>query len=259
MSSAMKRRMNKLATVFRYAAAAALVLGLAAALTGYWGPLKLNPEAGGGPLLAIPAAAFAAALGAIIGSVAATLNVGRRGFVSVLGISTAVIVGLTLYASLPKDRFSGSVIDAEVRACQSPDLLVPAAEARWEKLIADNPWDRPRPNWKSDVRRMLARERGVVVDMRVHRRWNIYEQRKPWNRGRMRTEVVEPPNTVERYFARDADCTTFSRNHRDRYGLRWEASRESPPTILPTFLGLHVLTQVPGEHANLLSFVFGGV
>ena len=93
---------------------------------------------------------------------------------------------------------------------------------------------------------MLERDPGVVVLMLVHHRWDVYEQRKPWNRGRLRATSSDRV-AVEGYFARGASCSQFTHGHRVFYSPDWEASSLSPPDILPTFLGLHVLQPVPGK------------
>ena len=197
-----------------------LVLGATGLISGYYGPLRLNPGANAGPLLGIFfTGPLAVSVGVFVGYITARL--GARAFVAALITAAAAVAGVTLYLSLPRDRWEGFVIDAEIRDCQSPA-----------------------------VPRLLERDRGVVLSMTVSRRWDIYEHRKPWNRGRLYAKSSRT-TTTERYFARveNGSCSQFHYGDRRMYAPEWEESNVSPPDVLPTLLGLYVLKPVPARFA----------
>ena len=230
---------------------AALLLGGVGLLCGYFGPSILNAEAAQGPLLGIfVTAPLAFAIGIVIGVATATLKTSSSVFVIVLMIALVTTGGVSLYLSLPEDRFEAFVVDGEVQACQSAEVFLPAAEARWNKLNNDNPWEKPRPNWRRDIQGMLERDQGVVVTLIVHRRWDIYERRKPWNRGRLTAKASNEERKLEKYFARSRDqsCTPYPNGLRTLYAPQWELSRVSPPDALPPFLGFHVLKDAPEKY-----------
>ena len=150
----------------------------------------------------------------------------------------------------------GFVIDAEVAACTSPESGLPEAQAYWENALASYPSNRHREGWREDMTAMLVRDPGVLVTLEVHRRWDVREQRKPWNRGEL---VLRDRGARgrERYFARTVGtgvhaCATFVPGARARYAPEWEYASVSPPDALPTFLSLHVLHGVPERFRSLL-------
>lgn len=232
-----------------------MLLGSVGFLCGYFGPLALSPEANQGPLLGIfITGPLAFAFGIVFGVIAAALNIRNSTFIALLALCAVLTASITLYLSLPEDRFQGYVVDAEIRGCQSPERYVAAAEARWDTWNAETTWRSPRQHWKNDIPRMLERDKGVVLSLLTHRRWDIYEQRKPWNRGRLRVTQSAPRRESENYFARapDRSCSDFRIGDRRIYAPEWEASAVSPPDILPTFLGLYVLEDVPQKFRPLV-------
>jgi hypothetical protein len=231
---------------------AAIVLGATGFLCGYFGPLMLNPDANDAPLFGIfITGPLGALLGATIGIVAAASSLSRQSFAAILAALALMTAGLILYLSLPEDRLDGFVIDAETVACEGPTSLVDEATARWEKWNSETQWRTPRPRWREEISGMIARDRGVVLRMVARRRWEIYKQRKPWNRGRL---VLYPSRkqVSERYFVRGS-CDAYRTGTRDLYAPQWEASSVTPPDILPTFLGLDVLEPVPERYRVLLN------
>jgi hypothetical protein len=229
-----------------YPTVAVATLGAIGFACGFYGPLALNPEANQGPLLGIfISGPLGLGAGAFLGMVAAILRLRRAAFVLTLTAAGIVVGTSTLYYSLPKSRWQGFVIDAEIHGCTSADPFVAAAVARWE--TSNPPWNTPRLGWKEDVPRMLRADRGVVLTLLVHRRADISEEQKPWNRGRLTTRRLSGPARFQPYFARFAgpSCADYSIGTRRLFAPRWEASNVSPPDVLPTLLGLHVLADVP--------------
>jgi hypothetical protein len=219
-----------------FPAVAGLVLGLIGFSRGFFGPLGIF---GAGPLGFV--------LGVAVGAAAALSRFRTVTFLLTLLASGVVWSGVTLYWSLPGDRSQGLISDAETRGCDLPGTFVAEAIARWERSNAYNA--PPRPGWKEDVLRMLENDRGVVLTLFVHRKREVYEQRKPWNRGQLRATRWKSVGELERYFARfaGASCQGYPVGARRFFSPEWEASGVSPPDILPTFLGLNVLEDVPPQ------------
>ena len=238
---------------------AAAAVGLVGLGCGYFGPLWLNPEANAGPLFGIFIAfPISFIVGLLFGVVAGAIR-SAAFVISLTGLAIATAV-TTLYFSLPDDRNVGFVIDAAVRDCKSPLSLVDASQKQWEVWNRETTWREPRPSWKEDISGMLTRDQGVVITLFINRRWEIYEQRKPWNRGQLRLVRSGPANISEDYFARspNGSCQQFQAR-RAFFCPQWEPSRVSPPDILPTFLGLRVLNDVPPRFKPLLKNVESSV
>ena len=156
--------------------------------------------------------------------------------------------GALLYWLPPEGRWQGLIIDAELRGCDPPTAFVPEAMARWDRSnIEDAALRSPRAGWKEDVARMLANDRGVVLTLFVHRKRDVYEGRKAWNRGQLRAARWKSIRELEPYFARfaGATCEGYPLGARRFFSPEWEASSVSPPDILPTLLGLSVLEDAP--------------
>jgi hypothetical protein len=247
-------------TFVAFPAAAAATLGAIGYACGFYGPIFLNPEANLGPLLGIFfSGPLGLGFGLALGLGAAILRLRPVAFTLTLVGCSVMVSGATLYYSLPESRHRGFVIDAEVRGCATPELHVSAAIGRWE--TSDAAWRSPRPGWKQDVPRMLQTDRGVVLTLLVSRRDDIFEERKPWNRGRLTPKRSNATPALERYFARFAGpcCHDYAVGERRLFAPVWEASSVSPPDILPTLLGLHVLADVPTEFLGIVDKATVGV
>ena len=211
-----------------------LLLGAVGLLCGYFGPLQLSPDANQGPLLGI---FFTGPIGFIVGLAFGVISVIRpmsyaRFAALLLGLAGITAAG-TLCLSLPEDRWQGFVIDGEVRDCQGAASAVPSAENRWQALNAETPWRSPRSGWESEIPGMLLRDNGVVVTVNVLQRWDIYEQRKPWNRGNLHAKRSRT-HRAEKYFARGQDCQSSQLlpGYHSRYAPEWEASTMSLLAIM---------------------------
>ena len=227
----------------------ACLLGLVGFLCGFFGPLYFSPEANQGPLLGIfITGPLGVALGLMLGAI---VNTKQPQTVIATPIIAALILSIfSLYRSLPEDRFRGSIIDSEVRGCQSPSTFVPAAVAQWEKEIGQStPEYKYRPGWKKDVHRMLAIDKGVVLTLQVHRKKEIFEQGKPWNHGQLLATRWKNVEGLENYFERriDSSCSDYKIGQRSFYSPVWEESEVLPSNLLPRFLVLYTLQGVPPE------------
>jgi hypothetical protein len=233
----------------------AILVGAAGFVCGYFGPLALNPESNQGPLLGLfITGPLSVLLGLGFGVVAALRPMSPARFATCLSTLAAAVGATTLYLALPEDRWQGFVIEAEVRDCRQPATAVVAAQDRWRLLNRDTPWRTPRPGWESEIPRMLQEDQGAVVTLYVKHRWDIYEQRKPWNRGNLHARNLHVTRP-EQYFVRGKDCQSpeLAIGRQIRSAPEWEPSSVSPPAILPTFLGLNVLKLVPASFERAIS------
>lgn len=194
-------------------------------------------------------------LGLIAGFVLAVLNVSpafERGML--ISIASLVALG-TLYASTPPPEFMGRIVDAEPAACMAPADALPGAVSEWQKSIDQLPRAQPRAGWREDAERVAKADTGAVITMRIRRDVLVYEQRKPWNYGKL---VLQPwRNSAQNYsyyMRTAAGCTNFAKLKRDVYFPVTE--RESgagwPPVTLPNILRMQVLGPVPDKYQDLL-------
>ena len=229
---------------------ASAVLGLAAFLAGYYGPLYLSPGANQGPLFGIfIAGPFGLFAGLVLGI--ALIRASRAVFIVTIAVAAVIAVAIVLYLSLPEDRLQTRVVEGEVRRCSPPTAFVDGAIATWNASNADTTWRQPRGGWRDDIPRMLASEPGVVVTIDVRNRWYVWERRKPWNRNTLRA-ALSPERGEENYFVRSEQCGAFQTGRTVRLMETWEHSKVSPPDVLPAFLGLSVLRPVPPRILDVL-------
>jgi hypothetical protein len=102
---------------------------------------------------------------------------------------------------------------------------------------------------------MLEEDRGVVLGVYVYRKSELYELQKPWNRGQREATPWEKVDAVETYYARFNGnvCSAYTTGRRRLFFPAWEEARNSPPETLPSFLGLHVLQDVPNAYRSLIT------
>ena len=215
---------------------------------GFFGPVLLNPSANQGPLLGIfISGPIGCLIGAVIGLFAAALHFQRGAIIVTLFGSAIALAAYTLYASLPEDRWQGFIIDAEVHSCRHPEGDV-------DKRVAAAPWYSPRNGWKSDIPRMLKTDHGVVLTLVVHRRRDIYEQRKPWNHGYLRATPWRSLEAQEDYFARasDSSCGAYPIGYPMICSPVYEVGDVTPPNTLGAFLGLYTLRPVPDRFREFI-------
>jgi len=227
-----------------------LALGAVGFACGFFGPIALDPGANQGPLLGIfITGPGGAAVGLVAGVVARWLPLtDTQRWRALVALCIASAVGM-LFACLPEPERIASIIDAEVRGCDSPAQTAKAATADWEKRIAEVTWSPPRKGWKSDIVRMLRDDPGVVLDMYVTRSRDIYENRKPWNKGTRFAGAWRDETESQQFFARDAGaaCDAYLKTGRQTYLPTSDTASAWPPDLLPNYLGLQVLGAVPGE------------
>ena len=230
----------------------ALTLGMTGLVSGFIGPLIFNPS-NIGPLLGIiitgPLAFLA---GGLLGANSAFKNYPPKTNIRAVIACSLIVMGLSLLGSMPGPRPIGFLIDAEIKDCKSPEAVVDASISNWEKTNWSESYQ-PRINWKADIPKMVKADKGVVLDVFVFRQKELNENRKPWNKGQREATNWHDVNAIRTYYARSADgsCADYTDRSRRIFFPVWEASTVSPPDILPTFLGLFVLQQVPQEYQGL--------
>ena len=240
-------------TVFKWAA----ILGLTGFACGFFGPMLLSPQSNQGPMLGLfitgPGGLLA---GAILGLVMAfskpRAEVEHRllnGFASVMGLGT-------LIAATPPPELMGRIIEAEIADCMAPAHVLPGAIAEWQKSIDQLPRAQPRAGWHDEAARAAQADTGVVLTMRISRMLLVYENRKPWNYGKVVTQQWRTSPQTYTYYARTTagGCANFAKVKRDVYFPVSEREPEQhwPPKTLPNLLRMQVLGPVPDKYQALL-------
>jgi hypothetical protein len=206
------------------------------------------PEANQGPLLGIFITGPGGALFGLVAGVvarASPLSAAQRW--KLLGATCAAFAISILFFCLPGPELRARLIDAEIRGCESPVATAEAATKEWQERIAKVTWSPPRRNWQQDVARMLRDDPGVVLELHVVQSRDVYENRKPWNRGTLFAKDWQPSGESQKYFARDggAACDAYRDGERKVYLPGSVGTKAWPPDLLPNYLGLQVLEDVP--------------
>lgn len=227
----------------------AAVLAVIALVVGYLAPLVLNPESNLGPLFGIfftwPVALV---VGLVLGIVLNLAKVTNRVFYTSYALVATVMIPVILYLCLPADRRRDRIVEGEVTRCTSPSPLVDAAVKRWD-TFALRPGPPLRPGWREDVARMLERDRGAVMTVKIDHQWDVYRRRKPWNDGALRISNSTRSGSVQSYFT-SSECLP---GQHVQFAEGWEASNVSPPDHLSSFLGLHTDRPVPADVRPLIA------
>jgi hypothetical protein len=232
----------------------AITLGSTGFICGFFGPMLLNPSANLGPLLGLfLSGPISMLLGVIFGRIFSYAGLkGSANILSLVGASL-IVATVTLAMSLPAPSYVGFVVDAEVRGCKQPRELIADRVAWWNKTQDSKEWSK-RPGWEDDLSRMINKDAGVVLDMWVYRERKLFELRKPWNRGRIEATAWSEENKPKKFYSRfsGGSCSEYIYGTRKLYSPLWETSAVSPPDILPTFLGLYVLQDVPAAFRSII-------
>lgn len=230
-----------------------LLLGASGFCAGFLGPIALNPDANQGPLVGIfitgPGGALA---GLILGIIFRLLPLNTASCWRALKIICAGLVLATLYFCLPEPQSRGEIIEARAVRCIPPQQLFSAGITRWEQSIAAAPWAKVPTDWRVRAQLTFRDDNGVVLEMAIARRAQIYEQRRPWNRGKISVTPLQPITATRNYFARDqgSDCTLYLQRPLALYYPQAERNPDNnwPPLAVPNFLDLVVLGPVPAAY-----------
>lgn len=235
----------------RAAAAWAGALGATGFLCGFVGPILLNPGANQGPLLGLfitgPGGAI---LGALLGGILGGRPDSPR---LLLYTCLAAAAGILLFC-LPEPEYRADLVELEVLSCEPPSAHEAQAVARWERALAGASWVKPPEGWRETVAR--GRGAGSVLTTKVERRRELYEARKPWNKGRLvsRGWIPGPGNRLQRpgvYFVKEA-CPAWPAGKKGVYATAVESSEGYPPSSVSRFLDLVLLVEPePAQKAFL--------
>jgi hypothetical protein len=230
-----------------------LALGITGFCAGFFGPIAVNPDANQGPLVGIfitgPGGALAGlVLGVLFRVLPFTATLQWRALFSIC----IVFLLATLYFCLPQPEKRGEIIEARVARCIPPQELFSSGVARWERSIAAAPWAKVPADWKVRAQQIFNDEKGVVLEMAIERRADIYQHRRPWNRGKISITAWQPVSVTKNYFARDegSDCARYLQHAVAQYYPQAERNTDNswPPLNVPDFLDLPVLGPVPVDY-----------
>lgn len=231
------------------------VLGLGGAgfAAGFFGPMIFAPDANQGPLVGILLSGpGGAALGLILWGVFRLLRVSPEAERGVLWTCGAALVVVTLYLIMPGPAFHGNVEDVQIQSCKPPIAALNDAVRYWDRRLPGT--QGVRPNWREDSRAMLQKDNGVILDVLILREKPIYEERKPWNKGRIVPSAWQAMNAPKTFYASYAggSCANYAAGTRsllfndlyfyDYPNLGW------PPRKVPNFLDLQTLAPIPAAY-----------
>jgi hypothetical protein len=233
-----------------------LIVGAVGFAAGFLGPITFNPEANQGPLLGIfitgPAGG---ALGLLLYSICLVLRVSDTRQWQMLWTASAVIAMVTLYFCFPSAALRGELIDAQVRGCEPPAQRVDTAIDYWKKRVSQVTWASPRPDWQADARQMSEVDDGAVLNVVVARRNRLYEQRKPWNKGRIIASGWQIANEPKSYYVQfPGACSDYPTGEESVRFAPYDLSaltngaKDWPPKKISDFLNLQTLDPVPDEY-----------
>lgn len=228
----------------------AALLGTVGLSCGYWGPLHFTPSATMGPLLGIfltGPAGMALGFGFEWFARRSKLNPFLRESTFV-GIACVLAVA-TIFLSQPTYEISGFLIDGEITRCESSSIGAQRAVQEWDaRLQGRTKW--VRDGWREGVATMLERDRGVVVEVLVHRRREVRQlPGEPQLAGLRIGPWTDQAYSFSYFTSLMGDrCESYPLRHRSIY---WDGPRHLKPPLpyeaLPDFLGLPVLDSVPPE------------
>lgn len=231
-------------------------------VTGFFGPIALNPAANQGPLVGLfitgPGGAIAGLVLGVLFRILPVTNVARvRGL---FGACAVLALG-TLWFCLPEPAVLGHVIDATVADCARPAKLGKEALAHWQAAVARTTWAHPPADWPQRALANLDRDPGVVLTVNVTRRAAILQHRKPWNSGDRTAGPWSPGAGPEHYYANDTgvSCADYVARPPQLYlpsdpapASPGQPANPWPPVDTTGFLSLLTLGPVPAEYRRLL-------
>lgn len=222
----------------------AAALGATGFLCGFVGPILLNPGANQGPLLGL---FITGPGGALLGALLGRLWGGRPGSKRLLLYTCAAAAAGILLFCLPEPEYRADLAQLEVLACESPLAHEARALERWERALKSAPWIKPPEDWRLTAAR--GKDAGSVLTTKVERRRELYEARKPWNKGRLvsRGWIPGPGARMQRpgvYFAKE-DCRAWPPGRKGVFLTAVEPSQGYPPSAVSRFLDLVLLVE-PG-------------
>lgn len=233
-----------------------LIVGGAGFASGFFGPMLFIPEANQGPLVGILLTGPGGALGGLVlYLISRSLGLTAPKQWRLLWGAGAALVVVTLFYCQPEPALRGTLIEAQVIGCGAPAEKVEAAIDDWKKRIAAVTWAPPRPGWQDEARQSAGRDMGLVLDVQVIRANQVFERRKPWDKGRRMAKGWRPGNERKSFYVGPsaASCADYPAEKTAVYFSAYNVSGlnnphpDWPARKLPDFLGLQVLDTVPVE------------
>lgn len=229
----------------------AIIVGFVGFCAGFFGPILVNPDANQGPLVGIFLTGPGGVVGGLIlGLLFRLLHLGAVTGWRALMLICSIFVVITLYFCLPQPQWRGEIIEARAVRCLSPQELLPAAISRWERSIAAAPWAKVPSDWQQRAQQVFRNDSGIVLEMAIVRRAEVYELRRPWNRGDIDIRAWQAVVASKNYYARDANCATYLQRSPTLYYPQADRNSDNawPPLVVPDFLDLLVLGAVPANY-----------
>jgi hypothetical protein len=104
----------------------ALTLGAIGFMSGFLGPIYLNPGANQGPLLGVFfTGPISVIVGAVAGLVVSAFRLSQRQNRFLLLVASFAVAVVTLADCFPDPQYLGFVVDGEIRSCGAPNKLAP--------------------------------------------------------------------------------------------------------------------------------------
>lgn len=237
-----------------------LIPGAVGFSAGFVGPMIFAPDANQGPLVGIfisgPGGAF---LGLVLYAVLRLARVSASVQWQVMAACSFLLAITTCYFVMPAPAFRGYIVDVRIETCKQPIEAADDAVKYWDAQLARVTSSSPRPGWKDDSRQMLQNDHGVVLGVNILRQRPLFEQRKPWNTGRIVADDWQTVDTHKTFYAQYlggscADYATGTRSPQfnDQYFRGVPANSGWPPTEVPNFLDLQTLDSVPDEYRGFI-------
>jgi len=154
-------------------------------------------------------------------------------------------------------------VEARIESCSPVGDLLPERVAYWRSEVARVTKDGlavVEPDWEAKVQQMAASRPGVVLTLSRQRgawfeervwRWNQHDRRLgTWSDGRRLEKVFLP--------SASGSCDTPPPSEPRRYLLCFERSQSYPPSVMPGFLSMSVLHELPAgaTEREILSWAF---
>jgi hypothetical protein len=120
-------------------------------------------------------------------------------------------------------------------------------------------WAAPRSGWQADSRLRLRVDDGAVPALTVFRQMNVYESRRPWNKGNLSSSQWQLMGNQKNYYARYAggSCAAYPLGFRSVYFIPYSSvvptigPQDWPPREPADFLNLQTIEPLPAEYNDL--------
>jgi hypothetical protein len=166
-------------------------------------------------------------------------------------VCCSILVMVTLYLIMPGPDLRGHIEDIQIESCKQPIEALYSATRYWEGQTALRP-AAARSGWQEDSREMLQNDNGVILGVLIIREKAIFEEHKPWNRGRIVAADWRTVNAQKTFYARYAggSCANYATGRRslqfnDLYFYGVPRDLGWPPRKAPNFLNLQTLESIP--------------